>query len=104
MEKFVKIQDYPEYEISDLGNVKSLNFAGRGSERIMKLSTDKRGNVSVGFSTNCRTKRYKIGTLMAVAFLGFPSIKVREHIVDHLDGNKSNNRLDNLKLKLTQTF
>ena len=36
MEQWKTIEDFPMYEISDKGNVKSLNYRRSGKEQVMK--------------------------------------------------------------------
>jgi len=42
MEIWRSIKDYPNYEISNLGNVKSLNYNGTKKEKILKVSHKQR--------------------------------------------------------------
>lgn len=92
-------KDVPEYEghyqISNKGNVKSLK---RNSERVLSPSIDKtKGYYRVNLYKNKKRKSLYIHQLVAMAFLQhIPS--GHELIVDHIDNNKTNNRLDNLQI------
>jgi len=83
-----------EYHISDHGQVKS--YKG-GKERILKPAL--RGAPhsrywAVRIKTNEKWKMYNIHRLVALAFLSNPYNKPQ---VNHRDGNKLNNRADNLE-------
>ena len=84
------------YQISDLGRVKSLKH---NKERILiQLKSHTKINyLFVILSFNDNKKRAKIHQLVAVHFLGH---KINGHVtvVDHIDNNTLNNRLDNLQL------
>ena len=83
------------YEVSDLGRVKRVS-AGQGAiaGRILSSCGDGRGYLFVGLSINGTRRHYRVHRLVAVAFLGTcPEGKE----VNHKDGNKTNNYLENLE-------
>ena len=87
------------YQVSNLGRVKSLprntknQYANQ--ERILKVSIDKDGYEVVGLNK----KMYKVHRLVASAFI--PKIE-EKNIINHKDGNKRNNNVNNLEWCTTQ--
>lgn len=81
------------YQVSNLGNVKSLKF---GKEKFLKQS--KRTNyMYVVLYKNNKIKTFDIHQLVAMAFLDhIPNRK--EFVVDHINNNKLDNRLENLQI------
>lgn len=79
------------YQVSNMGRVKSLHWLGG---RLIKPSSNKKGYLSVGLSKNNVMKNNKVHVLVARAFLLNPENKP---IVHHRDGNRKNNRLENLE-------
>ena len=82
------------YQVSDLGRVKSLRF---GKERILPGTQGSSGYLVVGLRKEGKPKVRKIHQLVAEAFLGHVPCGYKI-IVDHIDENPLNNRLDNLQL------
>ena len=78
------------YQVSNLGRVKSLKW---GKERILKQVVDGNGYLIV--NPNSKTK--KVHKLVAEAFLNHKPDGYNV-VVDHIDNDKLNNRLDNLQL------
>jgi hypothetical protein len=85
-EEWREIVGFPEYLISDLGNV----WTSR-KQRLMKPSINREGYLYVHLPGR---KLYKIHRVVAIAFIPNPDAK---NCVDHRDGNPSNNRVDNLR-------
>lgn len=82
------------YMVSNLGNVKSLNYKGTGKEGILKPKKDRYGYLQVGLSKDNEKKFYTVHRLVAQAFLD-NSDNLPE--VNHKDENKQNNHADNLE-------
>lgn len=86
-EGFVQLKDYPSWAINKLGSV--LNIKTR---RVLKQGTDKKG-----YSLVCLTnkKSCKVHRLVMLTFCP----REDSHLlhVNHIDGNKKNNCLDNLE-------
>ena len=93
------------YEVSNLGRVRSVDrrlvdSAGRGKHfksRILKVKTTgpkKYAYVGVGLHKCGTQKTYRLHRLVAQAFIPNPD-NLPE--VDHIDGDKTNNRADNLR-------
>ena len=105
-------KDIPEYEglyqISNLGRVKSLKRkADNGTnirtvkEKILKQSPFSGSDyLRVGLTKNGKIKTKRVHQLVAIAFLGH-NPKQNKIVVDHINNDKSDNRLENLQL-LTQ--
>jgi len=93
-EKFKKIPGYEDYQVSNFGNVKSLKF---GKERILKAYIDTRGYLIVCLLKNQKRKQFQVHQLVAITFLNH---KPDGHniVVDHIDNDKLNNKLENLQL------
>lgn len=93
------------YEISDLGRVKSLerfinNMFGTKTkikERFLKFNPDGKGYLNCRLYKNGVGKTFKIHQLVAIAFLNHTPCGFKL-VVDHIDNNPLNNRLDNLQL------
>ena len=82
------------YEVSDKGNIKSVNYRGTGKSAIRKQSISKNGYMRVILSDNGKNKTYFVHRLVAAAFIPNPE-NLPE--IDHIDGNRANNHADNLR-------
>ena len=78
-----------DYAVSNCGRVKNTK-----TERILKPVIDQRGYGRVCLFTMNRDKRYKVHRLVAQAFIPNPN-KLPQ--VNHKDGNKQNNAVENLE-------
>lgn len=87
-EEWKIIQDYDNYEVSNLGNVRNSNTG-----RILKL-TCKGGYLTTGLSKNSNGKTLPVHRLVALAFIDNPENKPQ---VNHKDKNRSNNNVSNLE-------
>jgi len=105
MEIWKDISGYERfYQISNLGNVKSVtrmtsSSSIRGGNRFVvgkKLKTivDTKGYMKVTLSKYSKTEQHLIHRLIALAFIPNPENKC---CVNHIDGNKLNNNIDNLE-------
>ena len=93
MEEWRVIEDYPNYMVSNLGRVKSLNYNKTGKERIMKQGISK-GYCRVVLYKDAKQKKYLVHRLVASAFLPNPNNYL---CVNHKDENKQNNKVSNLE-------
>ena len=101
MEIWKDIQGYEGlYQVSNYGRVKSLErkVKSKGgfrkvSERILKPMVTSYGYRAVSFY-NPNNKKYKIHRLVVQAFLNNPN---NYEQVNHIDGDKTNNHVDNLE-------
>lgn len=92
------------YEVSDLGRVKSLsreikykNRTAISKERIFKPGVDVHGYLTVSLRKDSKTEHKRVHQLVAMAFLNHTPCRYKL-VVDHIDNNPSNNRLENLQL------
>ena len=81
------------YEVSNLGNVRSLKRANTNG-RVLKQGWRPNGYLIVSLSKNNRQKTKLTHRLVAEAFIPNPN---RLSEVNHKDGNKENNCVDNLE-------
>lgn len=96
IEEWKVIEDYPNYDVSNMGRVRnnktmkvlSLRETGK------KLKNGRYYSVSLGQGTANSFKDFKIHRLVAQAFIPNPFNK-RE--VNHKDGDKRNNAVSNLE-------
>jgi hypothetical protein len=92
MEKWKKITYNKFYEVSNYGRIKSLHF---NREKILKPQIDKKGYCYVYLNINGNSKKRKIHQLVMETFVGMPPSPL--HVTDHIDFNKTNNSLSNLR-------
>lgn len=89
------------YEVSNLGRVRRVTDAAKGgymSGRIVKSLPHTHGYLRVGLYKDRKCRSGYIHRLVATAFIENPEGK-RE--VNHKDGNKQNNRVENLEWMTT---
>ena len=81
------------YQVSNLGRVKSLNYHRCGFERILEIDSSSQYETIMLYKNGSRT-RFLIHRLVASAFIPNPN---NYPVVNHIDEDKSNNRVDNLE-------
>ena len=86
------IKNNNDYMISSLGRVKSLKFNKNVFLKPINIS----GYFKVNLSTNGIRCQKPIHLLMADTFLNYTPIKGFN--IDHIDNNKTNNNLSNLRI------
>ena len=86
------------YQVSNKGNVKSLNFNGeKGFIKNLKLTLDKKGYPYVSLNKNGRCTIQKVHKLVAMAFLDHVPCGYKL-VVDHINSNPSDNTVENLRI------
>jgi hypothetical protein len=82
------INGYPNYMIDTQGNIKNIKG------RYIKPRYDKRGYLRVNLSNNGKKGTYFVHQLVMQTFNGLGN---KYASIDHIDGNKENNHIDNLR-------
>ena len=94
---FARINDYP-YVIHPCGTIlrlwsKSIRNP-KGCSREMKSRKEKSGYMRIELSKNGKKNKFQIHRLLALAFIPNPENKP---YIDHINGIKDDNRLENLR-------
>lgn len=82
------------YKVSNIGNIKSLNYKNTKKEKLLKQCVDKGGYLRVTLSKNGKEKLKIVHRLIAKAFIPNPN-NLPE--VNHKDEDKTNNKINNLE-------
>jgi len=93
-EEYRQIKDCKSYEISNLGNIRNV----RRRHKTLKQRLKKDGYYDIRLWYKGRHKSFLIHRLVAVTFLDNP---LNKEDINHLDFNRSNNRLENLEWSTT---
>ena len=91
-EEWKIIKDFENYSVSNFGNIKN-NITGK----VLKLRINKTGHLTVNVKPNGRyekSKTFKLHREIAIAFIPNPN---NLPIINHKDGNKLNNDINNLE-------
>ena len=94
-EIYVDVKGYEGmYKISDYGNLLSINYAKTGKPKLMRNSINQEGYIENTLHKESKTFFERRHRLVAINFIpnqnNFP-------VVNHKDGNKLNNHIDNLE-------
>lgn len=92
------IEDYPDYMISSMGRVKSIErvdcYGRHRKEKIIKLNKNRDGYLIVHLYGIEREKHYSVHRLVAQAFIPNPDNKPN---IDHINTDRTDNRVENLR-------
>ena len=91
IERFSKIDGFPNYEISDMGYVKNAK-TGR---KLKSTPGGKNGTLRVTLRDKDKKEQFTLARLVAEAFVG-NSDPSRFDLVAHMDGDITNNSYNNL--------
>ena len=96
MEEWRDIKGYEGlYQVSSLGNIKSLNYNHTGKPRNLRIKVNKRtGNSEVKLSKYGKTKDFMVAKLVAEAFIPNPK---KCPLVTTISNNKQDCSIFNLK-------
>lgn len=93
LEEWKDIENYPNYQVSNLGNVKSIPRK-KTKGGILKQTINKLGYVKVLLIKDGKNKLVSVHRLVAKAFIPNPLNKPQ---VNHINGNKTDNNVSNLE-------
>jgi len=89
------IEDYPDYQVSNFGRIKSFIKYRGTDERILRQCKDSGKYFIVVLYKNGKEKTKQVHRLVFETFIG----KLEKgYNIHHIDEDKENNNLDNLKL------
>jgi hypothetical protein len=89
------------YMVSNLGNVKSLPKRGHNHEKLIKpwiKNTGRRVYNAVSLCVDAKVKKFTIHQLVATTFLGHKPDGTNKIVVDHINNDSLDNRVENLQL------
>jgi len=89
MEEWKPIEDYDNYEISNLGNVRN-----KKRNKLLTPIINNKNYYQLNLCKNNKRKNFQLHRLIAIAFIPNPN---NLPITDHIDKNSLNNSIDNLR-------
>jgi len=84
------------YQISNLGNIKSLKRKGCLNDRVLKPKPNSKGYMHVTLHKNKKQQVKRVHKLMEQMYFK-PLSKESELVIDHINNDKSDNSIDNLQ-------
>lgn len=94
-EIFKEIPGYEKYQASNFGNIKSLLGS---KELILKPNNNNHGYLYVNLSKDKKSRSKMVHVLIAITFLDHKPDGTHKIVVDHIDDDKLNNNVKNLRL------
>lgn len=94
MEEWKEIEGYPNYMVSSLGRVKSLNYRRTGKDKILNGRKNKDGYLQLNLCKDGKIKMFSAHRLVAQSFLDNPDNLCE---INHIDEDKTNNKVENLE-------
>jgi hypothetical protein len=88
IETWKVIKDYPNVEISTFGNIRNIN-----TKKVYAVH-ERNGYLAKSFYYDKQSKTINIHTLVAKTFIENP---LNKPVVNHKDGNRKNNNINNLE-------
>lgn len=95
MEIWKTIPNFSRYEASNLGNLRSINYKNSG--KIVNLNPSKAKDGYIKTMLQDDNKKYHSLTVHLFVCMAFIGIKKEGFEINHKDGNKSNNNINNLE-------
>lgn len=95
IENWKAVPGYENYEVSDLGNVRSLNYKLSGKAKALKPALN-RGYLRVMLYEKGEKRKYN--SVHKLIYSSFKGLIPPGMTVDHINGIKTDNRLENLQL------
>jgi hypothetical protein len=93
-EEWKEIEGFKDYFVSDYGRVANFNYRNTGDRILLKPFITKFGYEQIDLIRDGKRVKKYIHRLVAEAFLPNPKNKPE---VDHIDTNRRNNIVDNLR-------
>ena len=101
-ESFQPYSDNPFYMVSNLGRIKSIdrevnhNYGGKAikKSKILTQTENQSGYLSVGITFEGKTKNVRVSRMVATTFI--PNYENKPQ-VNHINGDKKDNRVENLE-------
>lgn len=90
----IKVSSNGKIETLDINTIRKNGSPYNRKGTILKPKVDRYGYEVVTLSNNCKRKSYLVHRLVAMAFIDNP---LKKETVNHIDGNKLNNNVENLE-------
>ena len=95
MEIWKDIKGYEgKYKVSNTGKILSINYKNSGKDLLLKTSYTKDGYLKVRLNYNGKDRTARVHRLVAETFIDNPDNK---ETVNHINGNKEDNNINNLE-------
>lgn len=94
-EVWAEIEEFPNYLVSNYGDIINIKF-----NRILKPRSNSKGYSHVVLFNEGYRKEFYVHQLVAAAFIANYRPKIH---IQHMDGNKQNNKITNLRIRAFTT-